>query len=125
NPATNTVELEKLVKGQHYSYSDMTGIVARSMTTRIGTWTVVFDSGAGDTKWGTIALNTSTPEETIAKVRARSSTDQKKWSAWEDLGKEAEIKTTPDGRYLQIETTMQLLSGETSPILKDMSVSVK
>jgi len=125
NPDTNTVELEKLVKGQHYSYSDMTGIVARSMTTRIGTWTVVFDSGAGDTKWGTITLNTSTPEGTVAKVRARSSSDQKKWSPWEDLGKGSEIKTTPDGRYLQIETTMQLLSGETSPILKDISVSVK
>lgn len=125
NPDTNTVELEKLVKGQHYSYSDMTGIVARSMTTRIGTWTVVFDSGAGDTRWGTITLNTSTPEGTVAKVRARSSSDQKKWSPWEDLGKGSEIKTTPDGRYLQIETTMQLLSGETSPILKDISVSVK
>jgi streptogramin lyase len=89
NPATNTVELEKLIQGKHYSYSDMTGIVARSMTTRIGTWTVVFDSGAENTKWGT------------------------------------EIKNTPVARYLQVETTMQILSGETSPILNHMSISFK
>ena len=34
------------------------------------------------------------------------------------------LNLTPDGRYLQIETTLQILSGDVSPILYDLTVEV-
>jgi len=125
DPATNKVDLDKQIRGFHYSYSDMTGIIARSMTTRIGTWTVVVDSKSDGTKWQGITWNSSEPQGTSIKVRVRSSADQKNWANWEDVVKGGELKATPPGRYLQVETTLQILSGEVSPMLNDLTVLIK
>ncbi|HQH42745.1 MAG TPA: hypothetical protein PLJ17_03030, partial [Syntrophorhabdaceae bacterium] len=125
DPATNKVDLDKQIRGFHYSYSDMTGIIARSMTTRIGTWTVVVDSKSDGTKWQGITWNSSEPQGTSIKVRVRSSADQKNWANWEDVVKGGELKATPPGRYLQVETTLQILSGEVSPVLNDLTVLIK
>ncbi len=125
NPATNSVELEKLIKGNHYSYSDMTGIVARSMTTKIGTWTVVFNSKSSDTMWDTVKITAETPKGTSVITKVRSSKDDKNWSSWEGVTQGANLKKTPGGTYLEVETTMQITSGEASSILKDLTVQVK
>jgi len=125
NPATNSVELEKLIKGNHYSYSDMTGIVARSMTTKIGTWTVVFNSKSSDTMWDTVKITAETPKGTSVITKVRSSKDGKNWSLWEGVTQGASLKKTPGGMYLEVETTMQITSGEVSSVLKDLTVQVK
>lgn len=124
NPATNAVDLSKAIigSGGHYSYSDMTGIVARSITTQIGNWTVVYDSGDTDTPWGTISWTSGEPAGTSVIVRVRSSNDQATWSPWESATNGNSLTATPNGRYLQIETTLQILTGEISPILYDLTV---
>jgi streptogramin lyase len=124
DPATNTVDLSKPLVGSggHYTYSDMTGIVARSITTKIGTWTVVFDSGLTDTPWGNVSWNSHEPEGTSVTVRVRSSHDQASWSAWEAVTNGVDLSATPNGRYLQIETTLKITAGEISPILYDLTV---
>jgi streptogramin lyase len=125
DPATNKVDLEKAVGGPHYGYSDMTGIVARTMTTKIGNWTALLDAKADNTKWSTVTWNGSEPQGTAIKVKVRSSKDKQTWSAWEDAQKGAALKATPDARYLQAETTMQVLSGEASPVLSDLTIKVQ
>ena len=84
DPATNTVDLAKSIVGSggHYTYSDMTGIIARTITTRIGTWNVVYDSGVNDLPWGTISWNDLVPTGTLVTVEVRSSNDQITWSSW-------------------------------------------
>ncbi len=125
DPATNKVDKEIKVPGYHYSYSDMTGIVARTMTTQIGTWTVVFDSNGDTTAWDKLLWAGNTPQGTSLKVRVRSSKDNTNWSQWEDVLAATALKTTPVGRYLQVETTLQVTSGEVSPILYDLAIIVK
>lgn len=111
--------------GYHYTYSDMTGIMARTITTKIGTWTVDFDSEAADTPWGTVSWNRTTqPADTSVKVQVRSSNDKANWSEWENATNGVKLSATPNGRYLQIETTLQSKSGEESPILEDLTVKV-
>jgi PKD repeat protein len=126
DPATNSVDLVKTIVGSggHYSYSDMTGIIARTITTKIGTWTVVFDSGELDTPWGNVSWNSSEPAGTSVTVKVRSSNDESSWSAWESAANGVDLSATPDGRYLQIETTLQILSGDVSPILYDLTVQI-
>ncbi len=131
DPATNTVDLEKLILGNdgtgishHYGYSDMTGYVARTITTKTGTWTVDFDSGTSGTPWGTASWNSIEPAGTQVNVRVRSSDDKATWSGWEDTTNGVKLTTTPNGRYLQIETTLQITSGDVSPILYDLTVKV-
>ena len=35
------------------------------------------------------------------------------------------LSSTPDGRYLQIKTTLQINSGDVSPVLYDLSVEAE
>ncbi|MDD3245889.1 MAG: hypothetical protein PHF18_03345 [Methanosarcina sp.] len=127
NPDTNSVDLTKniLGSGGHYTYSDMTGIVARTITTKVGTWTVDFDSEEADMPWGTFSWNANEPTGTSVKVEVRSSNDGNTWSPWETAANGVSLSSTPDGRYLQIKTTMQINSGEVSPILYDLSVEAE
>ena len=129
DPATNSIDLSVQTPGmdgtglgKHYSYSDMTGIISRNITTKIGTWTVGFDSNAADTPWGTVSWNSSEPDGTSVTVKVRSSNDGSTWSAWETATNEESLTTTSDGRYLQVEATLQIISGETSPVLYDLTV---
>jgi len=124
NPASNLVDLSKSVAGStgHYSYSDMTGIIARSITTKIGIWTVDFDSEETDMSWGTVSWNSDEPAGTSVIVKVRSSNNQATWSSWETASNGVTLSSTPDGRYLQIETTLKITSGDVSPILYDLTV---
>ena len=124
NPASNLVDLSKSVAGStgHYSYSDMTGIIARSITTKIGIWTVDFDSEETDMRWGTVSWNSDEPAGTSVIVKVRSSNNQATWSSWETASNGVTLSSTPDGRYLQIETTLKITSGDVSPILYDLTV---
>ncbi len=106
----------------HYSYSDMTGIVARSITSKTGMWTVVHDSGSAGESWGTASWNASEPAGTAVRVKVRSSEDKAAWSAWEDASSGTPLTSIPDGRYLQLQVTLQIASGKTSPILYDLTV---
>lgn len=125
NPASNAVELTKAVAGPHYGYSDMTGIVSRSMTTKTGTWTVTLDSQGDTTAWDSLLWAGNVPQGSSLKVRVRSSKDNVTWSAWEDVLAATSLKATPAARYLQMEATLQLSAGEVSPILYDLMVKTK
>jgi DNA-binding beta-propeller fold protein YncE len=47
DPATSKVDLEKSIPGTvHYGYSDMTGIISRTATTRFGRWTATHNAGS-------------------------------------------------------------------------------
>jgi len=124
DPATNSVDLSKAIigSGGHYTYSDMTGIVSRTITTKIGTWTVVFDSGALSAPWGKISWTADEPDGISLTVKVRSSNNRIGWSTWETVADGVPLTTTPNGRYLQIETTMQIITGANSPILYDLTV---
>lgn len=127
DPATNTVELTKTVVGSggHYTYSDMTGLLSRNITTRLRSWAVIFDSGQADTPWGAISWNATQPQGTVITVRVRSSDDAISWSAWEISDNDSPLRETPEGQYLQIEVTLQITEGETSPILYELTVESK
>ena len=124
DPATNTVDLSKELVGTrgHYSYSDMTGMIARSITTRNGTWRIVHDSGTLDAPWGLVSWNSDEPEGTAIVVKARSSNDRKTWSGSETVENGVLMTSTPNGRFLEVEVGFQILSEETSPILYDLTI---
>lgn len=126
DPATNSIDLSKDIVGSggHYTYSDMTGIVSRTITTKIGTWTVDFDSEVVDMSWGEVSWNSYEPSDTSVTVKVRSSNDQSSWSLWEDVTNGNSFSSTPDGQYLQIETKLQITTGDESPILYDLTVKV-
>lgn len=124
DPATNTVDLSKrIITGtNHYGYSDMTGIVSRSTTTRIGTWNVIHNTKQFDSDWGVVSWTANLPSTTLAKVRVRSSNDRRNWSLWEEVANFDALRQTPPGRYLNVEVTLQTFSDSAIPILYDLTV---
>ncbi|MEM2614823.1 MAG: hypothetical protein QXO15_11480 [Nitrososphaerota archaeon] len=131
DPSTNTVDLEVRIVGSggHYTYSDFTGILIRTITTKIGTWTVIFDSEEVDTLWGRVYWTSFEPEGTTITVKVRSSNDKLSWSAWEDVINGVPLSQTPNGRYLQVEVTLKIISEDVwmltpwvTPILYDITI---
>jgi hypothetical protein len=45
------------------------------------------------------------------------------WSNWEDAGNGLSLKTTPPGRYLQVEAVLEIIKGLNSPVIYDISVN--
>jgi streptogramin lyase/methionine-rich copper-binding protein CopC len=123
DPLTNTVDLRKTIKGaSHYGYSDMTGMVSRTVTTRTGTWTVVHDGRAVGAKWASVSWHAATPDGTSVSVAVRSSDDRRGWSDWEAVASGARLNSTPNGRYLQVRVTLQASASGSSPVLYDLTV---
>ena len=126
DPATNMIDLSKQIigSGGHYTYSDMTGIVAREVGGRAGTWTVVYDSGVYDAYWwGVVSWTSDEPEGTSITVAARTSNDQLTWSGWQAVANGQPLATALRGQYVQIQARLRIWSGEVSPVLYDLTVN--
>ncbi len=135
DPATDAVDLTKRIMGGgvHYGYSDMTGIIARNVTTHFGTWSIRHNSKVEFTPWSLltwhgenlIVTNIAGSVTNVFKnctVRVRSSNDQQQWSSWEQAENGYPLATTPAGQYLEIEVTLQQLSPEATPAFYDIAV---
>jgi parallel beta-helix repeat protein len=124
DPATNAMDLMKTIAGSqgHYGYSDMTGSIVRTVTTRTGTWTVIHDGGADDAPWGRLVWAASEPPGTSLAVRVRSSRDLAGWSEWETAVNGTELRRTPCGRYLQAEVFFQRTGATGDPALDSLDI---
>ncbi|MCI0496060.1 gliding motility-associated C-terminal domain-containing protein [candidate division KSB1 bacterium] len=122
DPATNTIDLNKYLGAIHYGYSDMTGRTSVQNANRRGTWKITYDGVVDNATWGIVSWNGYEPETTALSVKVRSSQDQQNWSAWEHARNSYFLRTTPVGRYLQIQVTFNIVAGNISPILYDLTV---
>lgn len=125
DPLTVFVDFQKVLVGtsSHNATGDFTGIVARNLTSRFGTWTVVHDSQVGGTPWGVVSWQALYPEGTSIAVRARSSEDEENWSVWEPAGNGIELSETPPGRYIEIQVSLQKTTGDEFPELEELTVA--
>lgn len=117
-------DFQKTLDGtvSHAATGDLTGIVARNLTSRFGTWTVIYDSEVAGTPWGVVSWQAETPSGTSVAVRVRSSEDEENWSAWEVASSGTELSLTPAGRSLEIQASVQALIGSQFPSLQEVTV---
>jgi uncharacterized repeat protein (TIGR01451 family) len=104
-----------------YTYSDATGL-GYSSSVVTGKWNAIHDSQASETMWDIVSWTSEEPEGTSVTVKVRSSEDLMIWSPWEDVVNGNALETTPPGRYIEIEVTMKITSGDVSPILYDIEI---
>jgi PKD repeat protein/sugar lactone lactonase YvrE len=124
DPTAVVSDLDKRIAGSasHDATGDLTGIVARNLTSRYGTWTVVFDSQVAGTPWGRISWQADTPSGTQVRVRVRSSADKESWSPWEPAADGVELGFTPPGRYIEIQAALHVATGDELPTLRELTV---
>ncbi|MEN8175118.1 MAG: carboxypeptidase regulatory-like domain-containing protein [Pseudomonadota bacterium] len=123
DPATNTVDLTVSLGfgARPYNYGDMTGSVLQGAPAE-GTWSVVYDSGAAGTPWGTLNWSASIPDDGQLVVTAESSDDGLSFSAATVAVPEADLDV-PDGRYLRVSVRFVRASTGASPVLYDLEVA--
>jgi hypothetical protein len=124
DPAANSADLQREIRssGGHDGAGDMTGIVARSITSHFGSWTVIHDALAANAPWGKVSWTGTEPEGTVIAVRVRSSEDMVSWSSWEQVVRGNHLTATPAGRYLQVTVALQHNSGEDLPVLDELRI---
>jgi len=125
DPDAVIVDLQKPIVGtvSHNATGDMTGVVVRNVTSRFGTWTVVHDSQVAGTPWGVLTWEAQQPTGTSVAVRVRSSEDAETWSPWERAVSGQELSDTPAGRQIEIQVSLQQVSGTQFPSLEELTVT--
>lgn len=109
-----------------YVYTDGSGLTTKNTTVnKLGTWTVVYDSGAGGTEWGKIGWTDSVPTGGSVEVLARASDNPAALDLqpYQAIVKNANFTAT--GRYIQVRTRLQMNAANESPILYDLTVNSK
>lgn len=123
DPVTNAAANFAVGAGP-YNYSDMTGFVVRNITSTVGTWTVIHDSGAAGTAWGTLDWNgIDDPGTTEISARVRAA------DTMAGLGAQAYVSVSDGalfggvtGRYIQIEMTLSTDTNGMTPVLHDVTI---
>lgn len=106
-----------------YTYSDATGLSARTVTSPTGTWTVIFDSGNSGTDWSKVNWTDNIPDGTSVQVSVRAADTEAALplQAYVPTSKGADLALT--GRYIQVQARLNGNSQNESPILYDLTVS--
>jgi uncharacterized repeat protein (TIGR01451 family) len=73
--------------------------------------------------WGTVSWNSFEPKGTKVSVRVRSSNDKANRSTWEEAENGLNLKLTPNGRYLEVEVTLEKFNSTQSPVVYDVTVN--
>jgi streptogramin lyase len=124
DPSSNTIDLRKNIVGaSHYGYSDMTGLMARNLSARIGNWFFVHDARYADAEWTTLNWQGNEPPGTSIRVKVRSSNDRIRWSAWETAQNATALQVTPPGKYLEVQVLLHSSSRTSSPSLKGLTIA--
>ena len=106
-----------------YTYSDATGLAARSVTTNSGLWTVVRDGGAAATPWLDVAWNQVLPVGSSIAVRVRAADTMAglPLAAYVPVASGMPLAGV-SGRFLQVEARLNANLADESPILLDLAV---
>jgi len=123
---------KRVIGGNHYTYSDMTGMVARNITTNEGTWDVLYTCGKNGTSWGTVSWNTGAcqadpvPIGTSITVEVRSADSQNDLPLclWQTADNGVPLLPALQGKYIEIRATLQTddYNAHGSPVLCDLTV---
>jgi hypothetical protein len=109
-----------------YVYTDGSGLTTKNTTlNKLGTWTVVYDSGAAATPWGKINWTDTVPSGASVDVQARTSDNPATLDLQTYVPINKNIAFNAAGRYIQVRTRLQMNSGNESPVLYDLTINSK
>lgn len=122
---TGNVLLLKPVGRNPYTYSDATGIAARTVTDPTGIWTVIGDGGAPDTIWDKVSWNTE-PEGQVptgasitVSVRAANTSPELALLPFTPVTNGTN-NLAISGRFIDVRTVLRPNDQNESPILSDL-----
>jgi len=119
-----TINLEDFTRTGHtspYNYSDMTGIISRNITTKIGTWTVSYQEAG--VCHATVSWTDSMPADSTITVTAESSEDNIIWSGAQLILDGVEFPTVENAEFIRLVVEFSASTGiQETPILYDLTI---
>ncbi|OAD19875.1 conserved hypothetical protein, secreted [Candidatus Thiomargarita nelsonii] len=121
DPNTNLEDFTRTGHTSPYNYSDMTGIISRNITTKIGTWTVSYQEAG--VCHATVSWTDDTPEDSTITVTAESSEDNVNWSDAEQIQDGVEFPTVENAEFIRLVVEFSASTGiQETPILYDLTI---
>jgi hypothetical protein len=109
-----------------YTYSDATGIGARTQTTQTGFWTAVLDGGADNARWNKVCWNTEVlPAGASVSSESRAANTQ---AGLQNVNRETRQNCVPllqEGRFLELRHKLVANTNGDSPQVGSISVQTK
>jgi streptogramin lyase len=123
DPATNAVDFTHEGHTGPYNYSDMTGIISRGITTRTGTWTVVYQQDASFDQ-AKVSWTADTPGDSTIIIMVEWSVDGVIWSTPQQVQSGVVFNTIANATRIRVvvEFTASTTGALVSPILYDLTV---
>ncbi len=106
-----------------YTYSDAAGLAARSITTRTGDWTVVYDSAVPGTAWGKINWIVNQPTGSGLVVRARASDNAGALSGLPFITVTNGGNFNATGKFIEMQVRLTANDAGLAPVLDEISVN--
>lgn len=107
-----------------YVYTDGSGLTTKNVTNnKQGTWTVVYDSGAGGTPWGTVRWNDLVPAGASVEVATRVAETPAALELQPYVPAAKGVPFPGTGRYVQVRTRLINNAANNSPVLFDLTVA--
>lgn len=125
NGATGAFMAQLPVGSFPYTYSDATGIAARTQTTPSGFWSVILDGGANNAKWYKICWQAQVPAGAAAGSESRADNNSA------NLGNknfEQRGNCTPlvqEGRYLELRAKLTAAADGGSPVMGQIAAQTR
>lgn len=110
------------VGNRPYTYSDATGLAARTVTSPTGTWTVIVDGGAAGTDWSKVLWNDLAPNGTAVVVSARAADTEAGLPGQAYVPVANGTDPMVAGRFIQVQARLNGNAAGDSPILYDLTV---
>ena len=123
--ATGAFLAEVPVGSQPYTYSDATGIAARTQTTQTGFWSIELDAGANGAKWYKVCWDATVPAGGTASTESKASDTQ---GGLNNVNFQARANCAPleqQGRFLLLRAKMQAGSDGSTPAFQKIAVLTK
>ena len=128
--ATYTVDAGR----ELYSYSDMTGAILRTITTREGRWVQDFDSGYATANWNQVVWDATTPAGTGVRIEVRAADTRPDLSTAPVCGAVGTFETTPadllascpglgSHRWLRVEAVLTTTVTGVRPVVRNINAS--
>jgi hypothetical protein len=127
---TGNVMVLKPVGRNPYTYSDASGIAARTVTDPTGIWSVVTDSGDATTVWDKVVWNTEAEGNVPAgssitvSIRAANAADNLQLQTYTEVTNGMEDLNLA-GQFIQVRTVLRPNNDDESPTLSDITLSTE
>ncbi len=113
------------VGSQPYTYSDATGIAARTQTTQTGFWEIILDGGAPNAKWYKVCWQADTSGGSLVSTDSKTANNQGDLVNKNFAPRANCVALEQEGQFLLLRAKLQAGQGGASPAISQIAAQTR